>query len=272
MSESNLPGEAISERFANGNVSFRSSDGILFRVDQWHLVFASTVFPPLCCLPDEVVELTESSETLEILFTFVYPNLPIPDIGLLPFDALKSLFLAADKYAFNAVIEISLSHLHKYVQAHPFEILTMAGRYNTKSLLTAVAPYAVSISPELLEAMGFSTDLCTKWKKYREDWWSAILASREILNGHDYQCIAWNERLHPGLLNRIYPAEGPAYRLVKGKNTKGQQGLWEIYDLMMFKLKYLPTDWYGDIMCCRYELRRWFDHVAEALQSIQFRP
>ncbi|KAJ3770273.1 hypothetical protein FB446DRAFT_606193, partial [Lentinula raphanica] len=131
------------------NVCFRSSDGILFRVDQSHLVFASEkVFPPICCLPDEVVELFEDSKTLEILFTFAYPNRPIPDLGLLSFDELKNLFVAADKYAFNAAIEICLAHLHKFVQAHPFEILGMAGRYNTKSLLTAVAPYAVNISPE----------------------------------------------------------------------------------------------------------------------------
>ncbi|KAJ3816627.1 hypothetical protein F5880DRAFT_1512493 [Lentinula raphanica] len=270
-SESNPPEEKKSHHFTTGNVAFRSSDDVLFRMDQWHLVFVSKIFPPICCLPDEVVQLHEDSETLELLFTFVYPDLSIPDIGSLSFDTLKKLFVAADKYAFNAVIEICLAHFHRFAQTHPFEILTLAGPYNHRSLLTAVAPYAVNLTPELLAALGFSADLCVKWKKYREDWWSTILASREILNGHDYQCIAWNERLHPGLLNHIYPVAGPAYRLVKGNNTKGQQGMWEVCEIMMHRLERLPEDWYGDLTCCKYQLRRWFDHVSDALQDVKFK-
>ncbi|KAJ3752702.1 hypothetical protein EV360DRAFT_54771, partial [Lentinula raphanica] len=149
------------------NISFLSSDGVPFRLDRWHLALVSTVLLPICCLTDEVVELQEDSQTLEILFNFVYPARSIPDIGALSFDALMNLFNAADKYAFNSAIEISLSHFQKFAKAHPFQILTSAARRNHATLLATVAPYSVNLSPKLLEALGFSTELCTEWVSLR---------------------------------------------------------------------------------------------------------
>ncbi|KAJ3718807.1 hypothetical protein C8R42DRAFT_585361, partial [Lentinula raphanica] len=146
------------------DVSFRSSDGVLFRTDKWRLEFISDGgFPPMSCNSDEVVELTEESETLKILFTFFYPHLAILDIGALPFDKLSKFFDAADKYAINTAIAISLLHLQKYVKDHPSEILALAGRHNHGPLLAVVAPYVVNVDPEKLKALGFSIKLRAKW-------------------------------------------------------------------------------------------------------------
>ncbi|KAJ3739621.1 hypothetical protein EV360DRAFT_58051, partial [Lentinula raphanica] len=145
------------------DITFRSSDGVLFRIDQWRLELVSDGFPPTSCRSNGLEKIDLDSQTLEMLFAFVYPNLPIPDIGALPFDALVKLLNAADKYAFYSAIEISLCHLQKYVEQRPFEILQLAGRHNHRTLLAAVAPHLVYVPPEDLKSMGFSTDLCDKW-------------------------------------------------------------------------------------------------------------
>ncbi|KAJ3760780.1 hypothetical protein EV360DRAFT_39078, partial [Lentinula raphanica] len=147
------------------DVSFLSSDGVLFRIDQWRLELITDAFPPtgIRCLPDELVKLHEDSQTLDMLFVFVYPNLSIPDIGALPFDALVKLLNAADKYAFHSAIEICLCHLQKYVESCPLEILELAGRHNHRTLLAALAPRLVNLPPEELKSKGFCSELCDKW-------------------------------------------------------------------------------------------------------------
>ncbi|KAJ3968518.1 hypothetical protein EV361DRAFT_805476, partial [Lentinula raphanica] len=146
------------------NVSFRSCDGVLFRIDQWRLEFIAEGFPlDISCRPDEVVALDEDSQTLTFLFTFLYPDREIPDIGALSFNVIVKLLDAADKYAFNAAIEISLLHLQEYAQIWPLRILTLAGRHNDRFLLAALAPHLVNLRPEVIELVGFSTDLCNKW-------------------------------------------------------------------------------------------------------------
>ncbi|KAJ3817568.1 hypothetical protein F5880DRAFT_1492708 [Lentinula raphanica] len=147
-----------------GNVSFRSCDGVLFRIDQWRLEFVAEGFPlDISCRPDEVVPLEEDSQTIAMLFTFLYPNREIPDIGALSFNGIVKLLEAADKYAFNAAIEISLLHLQEYAQTWPLRVLTLAGRHNDRVLLAALAPHLVNLKPEVIEIVGFSTVLCDKW-------------------------------------------------------------------------------------------------------------
>ncbi|KAJ3834511.1 hypothetical protein F5878DRAFT_645070 [Lentinula raphanica] len=268
---SSLAGNIVSDLFTTGDVSFRSSDGVLFRVDQWRLEFVSDVFPPIRCLPNEVVPLNEDSQTLGILFTFLYPARPIPDIGALSFNDLVKLLNATDKYAFNSAIEISLFHFQKYAQAYPLRVLLLAGTHNHGTLLAAVAPYLVNLKPEVVEVVGFSTKLCTKWIEYRNKWFSTIIASKELLSAHDDQCAIWCDRIRPYLLTRIESPAGPIYRLVKGTNANGQKGLWEIYEDVMEKLKdETARDGHKEKLCCEFELQKWFHHVADELRGIQF--
>ncbi|KAJ3764229.1 hypothetical protein EV360DRAFT_77648 [Lentinula raphanica] len=263
----------VSKSFTTGNVSFRSSDGVVFRIDQWRLDFVSNYgFPVgISCLPDELVPLDEDSQTLDMLFTFMYSDRSIPNIGALPFDTLVKLLNAVDKYAMNAAIEICLCHLQRYAQTWPMRILMLAGRHNCGTLLAAVAPHLVNITPEVIETLGFSTKLCKKWVKYREKWSSTITASSKTLDGHYNRCIFWAMSIHPYLMSRIKSPVGPISCLVRGTNANGQKGLSEIYEIVMDKIED-ELDRYGDKkrMCCKYELRAWFDRLANDLRSIEF--
>ncbi|KAJ3760781.1 hypothetical protein EV360DRAFT_80841 [Lentinula raphanica] len=276
-STSSIPGEVIvvsdHPLFKHGNVTFRSSDGIVFRIDQWRLEFMASGFPlDISCRPDEVVALDEDSRSLEILFTFLYPDRDIPDIGALPFDKLVKLLKAADKYAFLPALELSLSHLQKYVQTWPLRIFTLAGMHNNSTLLAALAPHLANVTPAVIETVGFSTDLCAKWKAYRDNWDKTIRASKELLNDHGNQCCFWRNCIHPYLITKISESPvGSIHRLVKGTKMNSQKGLWEIYENVMERLEIeMIANGDGERGCCKYELRKWFDHVADELRGIRF--
>ena len=54
---------------------------------------------------DEIVQLTETSSTLELLFQYMYRQ-PQPDITELPFEQLSKLAEAAEKYRVFSAMEI----------------------------------------------------------------------------------------------------------------------------------------------------------------------
>ncbi|KAG5650797.1 hypothetical protein H0H81_011019 [Sphagnurus paluster] len=99
----------ISEKFNSGDadVSFRSSDNVIFRIHRRNLETHTGAFPP----PEfdtqgEIVELRdETSETLELLFQFIYPQRH-PHLDATPFEVLAPLAEAAEKYEVYAAMNI----------------------------------------------------------------------------------------------------------------------------------------------------------------------
>jgi hypothetical protein len=88
----------------DSDVTFQSSDGLLFRVHKINLkVSAGGFAPPEFETNDEIVQLTEIAQILELLFQFCYPN-KHPDVEALEFDTLVLLAEASEKYqVFSAV-------------------------------------------------------------------------------------------------------------------------------------------------------------------------
>lgn len=63
-------------------------------------------FPPAeFAANDEVVELTEDSTTLDLLFQFIYPRRP-PDLNTIDFEVLYSLAEAAEKYELHFAMDL----------------------------------------------------------------------------------------------------------------------------------------------------------------------
>ena len=83
----------------DSDLTIRSCDGQLFRVHARNLYEHSDGFPgsDVPSQPNEVVDLTETSETLEILFQFMYRR-PQPELRNLPSAQLYALADAVDKY------------------------------------------------------------------------------------------------------------------------------------------------------------------------------
>jgi hypothetical protein len=85
--------------FDDADVTFKSSDGVLFHIHRKNLEVCAEGFPPaeVPMGEGEVVELLENSVTLELLFQFMYPQRH-PALDTTPFEILHPLAEAAEKY------------------------------------------------------------------------------------------------------------------------------------------------------------------------------
>jgi hypothetical protein len=85
--------------FADADVTFKSSDGVLFHVHRKNLEVCTEGFPPaeISVTAGEVSDLLETAETLDLLFQFMYPKRH-PALDTTPFEILHPLAEAAEKY------------------------------------------------------------------------------------------------------------------------------------------------------------------------------
>lgn len=89
----------------DSDVTFESSDGVLFKVHRKNIEMLSEGFSaPRTNSDNEVIPLIETAETLELLFQFMYPQLQ-PNLKLLDFEALSALAEAVEKYQVYPALE-----------------------------------------------------------------------------------------------------------------------------------------------------------------------
>ena len=99
---------------SDSDITIRSSDGVLFKVHRTNLARHSDGFPAedmVIPSKDEVVDLTETSETLELLFQYTYPSQAKPPVASLPTSEFYSLAEAAEKYGVSSAIDTCMVHL-----------------------------------------------------------------------------------------------------------------------------------------------------------------
>jgi hypothetical protein len=95
----------------DAEITFESSDRIRFKIHRDNLKACSGGFsPPGNATFDEVVQLPESSEILELLFQFIYPQ-RYPDLGSIEFDVLGKLTEAAEKYQVYSAMNLCRVHM-----------------------------------------------------------------------------------------------------------------------------------------------------------------
>ena len=100
----------------DSDITLRSIDGVLFRVHRKNLEVHSEVFAaaesisiPVVNESTEVVQLSESAESLNLLLQFMYRQRQ-PDLLDLPFATLADLVEAVEKYeVFSAMKNCELS-------------------------------------------------------------------------------------------------------------------------------------------------------------------
>ncbi|KAF7372841.1 hypothetical protein MSAN_00490100 [Mycena sanguinolenta] len=131
--------------FADADVTFKSSDGVLFRVHRKNLEVCTEAFPPSEISSEgEVVELTETSVTLEILFQFMYPKRH-PTLDITPFKVLRPLSEAAEKYQVFPAMNICHIRMRNMVDRHPVEVAVYATKHNYPYLVSEVAPMMIAM-------------------------------------------------------------------------------------------------------------------------------
>jgi hypothetical protein len=90
----------------HSDIVIQSSDGVLFRVHKSNLALSSAGFAPSEFETlDKIVELTETSTTLNLLLKFCYPDRH-PDLKTLKFDVLAPLAEAAQKYEVYSAMNV----------------------------------------------------------------------------------------------------------------------------------------------------------------------
>jgi hypothetical protein len=91
----------------DSDVTFASSDSVLFKIHRKNLEFLSEGFAaPVTTITDgEVIPLVERAEVLELLFQFMYPQRH-PDLKVVKFETLDELAEAVEKYQVYPALEI----------------------------------------------------------------------------------------------------------------------------------------------------------------------
>ncbi|KAF9002363.1 hypothetical protein BDQ17DRAFT_1280633 [Cyathus striatus] len=195
----NLNGESSSElrseRFnkSDADVTFRSSDGVLFALHKMNLNLFTGGFPSADFkVEDEVIDLPEISTVLDLLFQFVYPQ-QLPSLGGVEFDTVHALALAAEKYFVYSAMGVCRAHmtyLAKCGQGDTKKIVKYAAIHSYLDILDEVAAFLVSVSLEDLESSItlFPVMLQGPWARYREQWMSIYRDTRWELVMHADRC------------------------------------------------------------------------------------
>ncbi|KIK61159.1 hypothetical protein GYMLUDRAFT_590187 [Collybiopsis luxurians FD-317 M1] len=163
---------------SDADVVIRSSDNVNFYLHKRNLEYSTDGFPPTSILPtssseNEVVTLTESSATLEVVFQFVYPQ-RYPELDYLDLKSLLTVAEAAEKYGVFAAIYGCQFALRKYANSDPKEVLAFAAKYNYYSVIERI-PQRFRIDTPLSELTDIlSPHVYRLWSLDRERWLSEL--------------------------------------------------------------------------------------------------
>lgn len=187
------------------DITIQSSDGVPFQVHKLNLALSSAGFAPSQFETlDEIVELTETSTTLNLLLKFCYPDRH-PDLTTLKFDVLGPLGDAAQKYSVYPAMNVCKICMRKLLPQHSDAILAYAARHNYPDLLDAAALSALKIPLHELVVL-LPTHLVIPWVQYHEQWNQVLKdALSHILELWDniLRCTSRSKKLHPRVYERL---------------------------------------------------------------------
>jgi len=136
----------VSKRFraSDSDITIQSSDGVLFKVHRQNLVSHSEIFAGADAVSgggsadNEVVPLSETSTTLELLLQCIY-NVPQPDLEKVKFSTFAGVAEAAEKYQMQLVIPICKILMKLAIPVHPIAVLGYATRHGHRDLMDLAA-------------------------------------------------------------------------------------------------------------------------------------
>ncbi|KAF8650286.1 hypothetical protein AX16_005314 [Volvariella volvacea WC 439] len=127
-------------RFSDADITIRSADGVKFHLHKKHLEMGCDAFPPSAHpTMGEVVDLTESASTLEMLFQFLYARQQ-PDWEGLPFSELYDLAEAAEKYQVYTAMRVCNILMKRFTKSNTGSVFAYATKHGYGDLADAIAP------------------------------------------------------------------------------------------------------------------------------------
>lgn len=147
----------------------RSRDGVFFRVHRNNLQMHSEGFPGEDVQTNsEIVELSESAQTLELLFQYMYRQ-PQPDLSQVSFEVLAGLAEAVQKYRVFPAMEVCKMYMSMMLPSHPIEVLGYAARHEISNLYNEAAPLTIE-TPLAMALVNLGETNALRWALYREQW------------------------------------------------------------------------------------------------------
>ncbi|EGN92528.1 hypothetical protein SERLA73DRAFT_79464 [Serpula lacrymans var. lacrymans S7.3] len=152
---------------------------------------------------DEIVDLSESSEVLELLFQYMYPQRQ-PSLSGLQFSLLDSLANTAEKYQVYSALEICKVHMtwatqkssrSARVDEGPIKVLLYAGRHGYQDVCDVAAPKSLGCSLQQGQQT-LNLQLFAAWMVYRDKIMPILRDVTEptvLHRGGLPSCALWNE-------------------------------------------------------------------------------
>ncbi|RDB23084.1 hypothetical protein Hypma_009896 [Hypsizygus marmoreus] len=174
--------------FANADITFKSSDDVLFGVHKAQLEattggFVSTELHS----KDEVVPLPESSAVLEWLFRFIYPKLRQKLDADLQFEMLDELSEAAEKYEVYNAMDACETRMSETLPNHADRIIHYAIKHNYSAMVDAAAE-ALLRQPVGQAMKKLPQNLFLAWALYHDQWSNL---QRMAIYEHPYGFGGW---------------------------------------------------------------------------------
>ncbi|KAJ7684121.1 hypothetical protein DFH06DRAFT_1154795 [Mycena polygramma] len=234
----------------DADVIFQSCDGILFGIHRPNLQTNTEGFPPPeISTRGEIVPLSESAATLELLFQFIYPRRH-PGLDQIAFADLAALAEAAEKYQVFSAMNICRIRMRDVLPNHAPEILTYAAKHDYPFLVYEAAPYTFDVPLSEVVAM-LPAHMILPWVRYI-DAWNAVL--------HD--AIAVRQRTHynnvQGTQCRFWKAERPVIAQHFGHSLRSLRKLGAIFTDQGTKM---PA-------CCEEVKAAWQAEIEAAMAQI----
>lgn len=161
----------ISERFhfSDADLTFRSNDGVLYAIHRKNLDVQTGGFPPVeFQSDDEVVPLTENSDTLDLLFQSIYPQ-HLPDFDSLPFEVIAKLAEAAEKYQVFWLMRTCKARMKSFLPSYALDILSYAAKHGYPDIVGEVAPLMLD-KPFSEVSLALPSNYFVTWVNYIEHW------------------------------------------------------------------------------------------------------
>ncbi|KAJ7476407.1 hypothetical protein B0H11DRAFT_1917628 [Mycena galericulata] len=256
---SKLSQQSPAVNFADADVTFKSSDSVLFHVHRKNLEVCAEGFPPveISVSTGEISDLLETAETLDLLFQFMYPKRH-PALDTTPFEILHPLAEAAETYQVFPAMNICHIRLRDMVHEHPVEVAVYAAKHDYPMPPVDV----IGLLP------GY---LVLPWIRYVQEWTrvhqTVALKFRNQnganyhLDGHPCDANTWLgysstciERLAPGVhtlrsLDDVFYYDIPEYNPQYGRQYGGQYGG-------------------KSSECCRADWEAWRKRIEDAIAEI----
>ncbi|KAF7978055.1 hypothetical protein HWV62_1685 [Athelia sp. TMB] len=143
---------------------------VIFKIHRKNLEVASEGFspPPGTNPQDDIVSLTESGDTLDLLFQFMYPQRQ-PDLTKVKFKTLSELAVAAEKYQVYSAMASCHFRMEAAYLEHPFEVMFYAMKHGYRDLMDKAERMALQVSPTMAFE-GFDPHVYIAWTRYYAQW------------------------------------------------------------------------------------------------------